>query len=213
MHHGYSRALVRKAARGARARASDYADSKMGNILHALHLRRLLQGPRPAPRPAPRAPRPAPRAPRPAPRAPRPALARHASGRMVSRRGVWGWGGALLRRAAGAGGAGSNVTAVAVNPGFVRSEIWRWIVGVPLIGPAYTALMRALALTPAQAPRPAPHASDARGVRGRCPPRGARGPTRARARASVAGLRARTNWTHLVPPLVLSGHISSLPSY
>jgi hypothetical protein len=64
MHHGYSRALVRKAARGARARASDYADSKMGNILHALHLRRLLQGPRPAPRPAPRAPRPAPRAPR-----------------------------------------------------------------------------------------------------------------------------------------------------
>ena len=97
---------------------------------------------------------------------------------MVSRRGGWGWGGAALRHAAGAGGAGSNVTAVAGNPGFVRSEIWRWIVGVPLIGPAYTALMRALALTPAQAPRPALHASDARGVRGRYPPRGARGLTR-----------------------------------
>ena len=165
MHHGYSRALVHKAARGARARASDYADSKMGNILHALHLRRLLQGLRPAPRPAPRA------------RA-RAALARHASREEgFTARGV-GVGGAALRHAAGAGGAGSNVTAVAVNPGFVRSEIWRWIVGVPLIGPAYTALMRALALTPAQAPRPALHASDARGVRGRYPPRGARGLTR-----------------------------------
>ena len=134
---------------------------------------------------------------------------------MVSRRGVWGWGGALLRRAAGAGGAGSNVTAVAVNPSFVRSEIWRWIVGVPLIGPAYTALMRALALTPAQAPRPAPP----RPARLRCSrragalPAAGRARADARARAGGAGLRARTNWTHLVPPLVLSGHISSLPSY
>ncbi|KAJ1477918.1 hypothetical protein T484DRAFT_1819511 [Baffinella frigidus] len=45
---------------------------------------------------------------------------------------------------------GTAVTAMAVNPGFVQSEIWRHKVSQPVIGPIFSSLMNFFALPNAQ---------------------------------------------------------------
>lgn len=43
-----------------------------------------------------------------------------------------------------------QITSIAVNPGFVRSDIWKDVHGIPLLGSVWDAFMATVALTPAQ---------------------------------------------------------------